>query len=416
MDLKKFCSAMELKEEAYFQLKPHWEKILEARKEAHGDFLSEEFIRKYMPYMEIPEEEAEILSRAREVLAKCKADESCSLYMFVLYYGAFILKLQLNPALESPVWGENEGIAALIAALSSAPLIEESCRKKGIPERYALDALQWIGGTVKIYKLAHNNIPGHSLSQLYWLHHHVDGELYRIGRFEYLIHRLPEWASYVFRNSEGVLAVLAAPGYDLDAKGLVTTNDDVVVKSFIEEDGPFITGIPCSPDGFVRVNETLTIDRREFKPVFAAWDIVPSIHIPGGKRMGWEEALSSMKEAREFFKRYLKREIPAIVCGSWILNPALERFAPNGNMAKFRRELFCIPMNRWSNEGRDGMFFAFGRGDVDPVDIEPVNSVQKLLQEIFRAEGTLRTGAMFVLAEDLEKLGNMYYRTEQKVL
>ena len=63
---------MELKEEAYFQLKPHWEKILEARKEAHGDFLSEEFIRKYMPYMEIPEEEAEILSRAREVLAKCR--------------------------------------------------------------------------------------------------------------------------------------------------------------------------------------------------------------------------------------------------------------------------------------------------------------------------------------------------------
>jgi len=38
------------------------------------------------------------------------------------------------------------------------------------------------------------------------------------------------------------------------------------------------------------------------------------------------------------------------------------------------------------------------------------------LQEVYKAEGTLRTGAMFVLAEDLEKLGNMYYRTQQKVL
>jgi hypothetical protein len=62
------------------------------------------------------------------------------------------------------------------------------------------------------------------------------------------------------------------------------------------------------------------------------------------------------------------------------------------------------------------MFFAFGRGDVDPTELEAVNSVQKILQEIFRAEGTLRTGGMFVLTEDLDKLGEMYYRTKQKVL
>ena len=73
-------------------------------------------------------------------------------------------------------------------------------------------------------------------------------------------------------------------------------------------------------------------------------------------------------------------------------------------------------MMRWGEEGRDGMFFAFGRGDVDPTEIEPVNTIQKLLQEIFRAEGTLRTGAMFVLTEDLDKLGNMYYRSQVKVL
>ena len=61
------------------------------------------------------------------------------------------------------------------------------------------------------------------------------------------------------------------------------------------------------------------------------------------------------------------------------------------------------------------MFFAFGRDDVNPTEIEPVNSIQKVLQEIFRTEGTLRTGAMFVLTEDLEKLGNMYYRTTAEV-
>ena len=104
------------------------------------------------------------------------------------------------------------------------------------------------------------------------------------------------------------------------------------------------------------------------------------------------------------------------VCGSWILNPALEKFLPEGNMARFRKETFNIPMGRWGTKGRDGMSFAFGREDVDPTEIPPVNSIQKALQAIFKAEGTLRTGAMFVLCEDLEKLGSMYYRTQVRVL
>jgi hypothetical protein len=416
MELKNFCAAMGLAEEAVCQLKPHWEKILNEWNGQLPEFVSEKFLRKYLPFLQLPvEDEEEIIKRARKIIELCEKDEACALYMFVLHYGALILNLQLNPALKSDVWGENEGIAALLAAVSCAPLVEESCRKKGIPEKYALDALQWIGGTVAIYKLAHNNIPGHSLNQLYWLHLHVDGELYRIGRFEYLIHRLPEWVSLIFRNEDGVLAVLAPPKLKLDARGRVV-NKDEYIESFIEEDGPFITGIPCSADGFARVNETLTIDRREFKPLCSAWDIVPSIHIPGGLRMGWEEVLDSMKEAKDFFRRYLKTEIRMIVCGSWILNPALEKFAPKGNMARFRKEVFALPMMRWGSEGRDGMFFAFGRGDVDPTELEAVNSVQRLLQEIFRAEGTLRTGGMFVLTEDLDKLGEMYYRTKQKVL
>jgi hypothetical protein len=62
------------------------------------------------------------------------------------------------------------------------------------------------------------------------------------------------------------------------------------------------------------------------------------------------------------------------------------------------------------------MIFSFGRDDMDPTELPGVTPVQKILQEIFRAEGTLRTGAMFVLTADLEKLGNMYYRHSCKVL
>lgn len=414
MELEHFCKFMQLNEAAPALLKKDWQEFVSEWKGETAEFVSLDFIKKYLPFLKT-QHETEILDRAGKVIEMCRNSEEASLYMFILSYGAFKLKLNLDPGMQSKFFGENEGIAYLIAAISSAPGIIANCRKRGIPEQYALDALQWIGGTVDIYKLAHNGIAGHTLGQLYWLHHHIDGELYRIGRFEYLMHTLPSWAPLIFRNDAGTLAVLAAPDMKLNKDGLVVVDNEDAV-SFIEEDGEFITGMPCSPEGLVRVNERLTIDRREFKPVCAPWDLVPSIHIPGGMRMNWEDALDSMKQAKEFFKTYYKREIPMIVCGSWILNPALEKFAPKGNMAKFRREVCCIPMIRWGSEGRDGMFFAFGRGDVDPVELDAVNSIQKVLQQIFTAEGTLRTGAMFVLAEDLEKLGTQYYRTAVKVL
>ena len=140
MDLKNFCTAMALSEKAYQLLKPHWEKILQAWQGKVPEFVSEEYLKKYLPFLQIPDDEEEILRRARKVISRCTENEAESLYLFVLYYGAFVLKLQLNPDLQSSVWGEDEGIAALIASLSSLPLIEENCRKQGIPEHYATDA------------------------------------------------------------------------------------------------------------------------------------------------------------------------------------------------------------------------------------------------------------------------------------
>ena len=415
MELKQFCSLMELSGDAEHLLKNHWDKILQAWDGSMPEFLSETFIRKHLPFLQIPEDETEILTRSALVIRECAADEFRRFYVFVLHYAALVLKLQPTGVLKSPVWGENEGIVYLIAALSSAPLIAENCRKKGIPEHYATDVLQWIGGTVGMYKLGHNGIPGHALGQIYVLGEHIAGKIYRIGRFEYMVHRLPEWMPLIFRNDKGVFAILAAPGMKFNAAGLVTLKDEVI-ESFIEEEGNFITGIPCTVEGIARVGERLTIDKREFKPLCSPWDTVPSIHIPGGLPMRWDDAISSMKEAKEFFRCYLKKEVPMFICGSWILNPALEKFAPEGNMARFRRETFNLPMIRWGDKGRDGMFFAFGRNDVDPTEITPVNSIQKILQEIFKAEGTLRTGAMFVLCEDLDKLGEQYYRKHAEVL
>ena len=132
---------MELSEEAVQFLKPHWETILEKWDGKLPEFVSESYLKKYFPYLQIPSEEAEVFRRAQSVIGSCADNEARALYMFVLYYGAFVLKLQVSP-LQSPVWGENEGIAALLASLSCVPLIEDNCRKNGVPEHYQFQKLK----------------------------------------------------------------------------------------------------------------------------------------------------------------------------------------------------------------------------------------------------------------------------------
>ena len=53
MDLKVFCSRMELGEEAQVLLKPHWEKIVENWGGKLSEFVSLEYVKKYLPLLRI---------------------------------------------------------------------------------------------------------------------------------------------------------------------------------------------------------------------------------------------------------------------------------------------------------------------------------------------------------------------------
>ena len=108
----------------------------------------------------------------------------------------------------------------------------------------------------------------------------------------------------------------------------------------------------------------------------------------------------SLREAFVFFRKYYHREVPLFVCHSWILNPAFRKFAPKGNMAAFQRRFHCAPGMR-GNDNRDGMFFAFGHQDTAPTAQPPQTKLQRMLQQVYEAEGTLRTGAMYILPEDI---------------
>ena len=123
--------------------------------------------------------------------------------------------------------------------------------------------------------------------------------------------------------------------------------------------------------------------------------------------MPFDDVLASMKEAKEFFATYFKRRVLLFVCCLWILNPAWEDLLPYSNMVRFRKEGYAFPGVDWGK--RAGMEFLFGRADVPPEELPAHNNAQRAMQEASQ-KGQIGTGGVFFLTDDLDKLGDEYYR------
>ena len=82
--------------------------------------------------------------------------------------------------------------------------------------------------------------------------------------------------------------------------------------------------------------------------------------------------------------------------------PRRQKYLPDGNIARFGRALFRFP--GMPNRGNDGQFFVFGTSRGVPTDYPARNAMQRAMQQAFREEGELRTGAMLLPADEVGRL------------
>ncbi len=402
--LEALSSTLALDATATHLIGAQWQALTEGWNGTLPEFLSEEFFLRFYPDVQGPPAET-ILPRVRDVIAQCRETEEAALYAYLLHRGIFVLTPQFASAPQlqpPPFFGENGGVLQLLVALSGAPLIQQKYSALGLPANYARDVMAWIGGTIAIYQAGHDGIPGHDQRQTPWIRHYVDGNLFRIGRLEYLMHTYPSWMPLVFKAADGRLEALVAHDTVLDADGLALPHSQeaqAAVIASIEEDGPLVTGIPVGGDGHALIHERRTVDTRVFRPVGAPWSLVPSVHIPGGQRMPLEAVQASLRQAKAFFRTYFHREVPMFVCGSWILNPLWQKYLPEGNMARLQQWAHTAPPN--ATYPRAGQFFVFGRDDVPPSELTPRNRMQEAMRRAYMDGGELRQHAMFVLTDEL---------------
>lgn len=414
MTIDDFCSVLGFDHAAKHILEDVWEEAARTAPQGIPPFMTMDFCRRYYPHTG---GDPELLKRMEEVCRIVAKTPEAAFYAWLLHYSVFHRTPAANfGSLPLPVklFGENAGVFQLMFAVSAIPMIEATVERLNIPEQYALDIAKWIGGTIQIFAEGHNGLPGHTLQQSGWIRHYIDGRLFRIGRFEYLMHTCPDWIPAIYRNRrDGSLMVFCRDNWRFMPDGsipLITTPAQELVSTKLKILDNHVTGTPITPDGKVLIRRKVTIDLAEWEGICQPWELVPSIHIPGGGGMKPELVKQSMLDAKEFFRKYFKQDVKLFVCASWILNPDWETELPDSNLAKFMREGYMTPFGKAG--GRDGIFFIFGRTDnEDPLTYPAHNTMQQAFHRLLKAGRPLRSGAIFFLTDKLDRFGTQYYRS-----
>ena len=315
---------------------------------------------------------------------------------------------------DNPGCDEIEGKLYLLAALAGFDAVRRSYAGMGLPPEYAEDTLQYVAGAVEEYQAGHDGKIGLVSGKLRWMRHYVNRHLFRIGRLEYMVQDPVAWLPAVYkRNSDGKVIALCRNGWNLSQDGLLLFADefsfDAYVTAKLEQTSDTISGIPIDPRGFAEVDRRVTLKLNEYTPLWNMWDLVPGIHIPGGGGMKRSAVEDSLRRARDFFPRYLKREVAGFSCISWIFNPDFETELPNSNLADFMREVYLFP---FKSVGVEGLQFVFGKSDKDWSDYPADNSLRLAFHRIREAGKRLKCGGMFIDRQTIDRFGSQPYRSD----
>ena len=274
--------------------------------ETMPEFLDGGFFREYEPLLGLRESPA---SRVDALVAEVKKHPALRIYANLL--DRWLLGGEPGPdgaRLPLPVGRlgeEGAGLFSLLLALAALPRIRKSQAELGLPESCWRGVAGWIAGTVTIYKAAHDGFAGTNLQQIHWLRFSIERRLFRVGRFEYLVHTVPDWVPAVYRSrADGGVLALCRDDWRIDGGGFRV--EEGGERTFLEWDGSMLTGTPIDPaSGRALPGVRRTIDLEVYEPVLTPHEWVPSVHIPGGGGMTAELAGASLREAAAFFRKYL---------------------------------------------------------------------------------------------------------------
>lgn len=297
---------------------------------------------------------------------------------------------------------EDLGLFYRIIAMSNYPLLEKAYAKLGIPHSYLDNIFATYTPIPSKFGHTANGRYGLGARALYWGRRLLEGKIFQVGRLQYEIQEgVIPGGPFLFRGKNGDDVLIAPPRWRYDKNGVRLNDYDesaAVITTF-EDAGSFYKGRELLKN--YQLGEEITLSKEEYSPLLRQGDLVLDIHIPTGGKMTPSAVKESLKGALEFFRTYLKREVKLFICSSWILNYRWQELIPESNIAAFQKMGYGY---QWPHrEGLDGLSFIFGRADGDPATYPVCNSMQKVMQELYKRE-PLRVGGMILTVERVKEL------------
>ncbi|MBE6657589.1 MAG: hypothetical protein E7604_04000 [Ruminococcaceae bacterium] len=161
-----------------------------------------------------------------------------------------------------------------------------------------------------------------------------------------------------------------------------------------DTDDAFI-GHPIDPIG-CGSEQIVMLPKSEWEVCVHEGDAFLALHIPGGEGYDPEHLRQSAQDAIAFYDRFIPEyRIRGIWSESWLYDPHLRKILPpNSKIIRMQDQMYCMP-------------FAWGEPTIhgELIEHDPPTSLERTVADYEAAGGTFSTNFMFILREDVGRIG-----------
>jgi hypothetical protein len=229
-----------------------------------------------------------------------------------------------------------------------------------IPYEVAQDTFTDINIWVNNYRSKNNGRWG--LSNLAWIYLSISAQMFRIGSLQYLCRPFHFYARFYRNVDDNSVIILSKSGIKFRQDGLLDGTNDIC-----DENGGYVTELD-EVESFVNSNCFIKDGyayKKDIKLPKSQWEAVLyegveslAMHIPKGAKISYDDCLDSLYNAYVFFKmRFPERPLRSFHCGSWLLEPQLQKLLPpSSNIVGFQKFFHLFPLDGWEYSFFDRAF------------------------------------------------------------
>ncbi|MDR2505044.1 MAG: acyltransferase domain-containing protein [Oscillospiraceae bacterium] len=237
-------------------------------------------------------------------------------------------------------------------------------------------------------------------------------DIFLLDRFYFIPYKwggeLEAWRNI---RTNAVQAVWKAGGLvrrDGQLNGVNGVFDEQAFLTVYEETEESVTANRVLPSGYVS-NETVALNKTEWKKALREGDFLLALHIPGGEGYTPERVKNSCLLALDFYGKYYPDfNYVGFWSESWLYDEGICRIlGPERNISRVQRQFYCFPTMEGGGMAKREVLHD---SDADYTQLTPKSTLEKGLFKAWSNGERFHTTGMFLLSEEVPDVGAEPYR------